>query len=305
MISELQALFQHRRTERVGSVDTGMIQIGLECRPAGSPYHWNGRDRGGDRQRPALLLQFTLAGSGYFEPGRPRGSRRRRSTRFSQEAPPGGLESAVSVGPDQGFSALIPSIHRYGVYPEGEAWTFFWVMIWHPEFVQRLKGRVRPVNRVWSGSPADPLRHRAAGLFTDVTNGRLDDFWSREEAVFAVILECERRASGSDPRHPWAARLETMVARNWSDHPPIETLSDAFGLSRTAFSHAFRKRTGMAPAYFIRQLRMTEAERLLKTTTLSVKEIATAVGFSSPDQFGKVFRIHFGVSPRKFRQWFD
>ena len=245
------------------------------------------------------LIHVTLyilcrGSSGYFHPGHASGSGRHRSG-----------DASVSVGSGQGFSALIPSNHRYGVYPEGEGWSFFWVMIWHPEFIQRLKRKVRPINRTWGGALIDPLRHRAAELFANVTSGRLDDFWSREEAVFAVILECERRASGSDPRHPWATRVETMVARNWRDNPPISMLADAFGLSRTAFSHAFRKRTGMAPAYFIRQLRMTEAERLLKTTALSVKEIATAVGFSSPDQFGKVFRIYFGVSPRKFRQWFD
>lgn len=53
---------------------------------------------------------------------------------------------------------------------------------------------------------------------------------------------------------------------------------------------------------FVRQTRAREACRLLTSTDLPVKTIASRVGVSDLQQFNKLVRHHCGLSPREYRQ---
>jgi AraC family transcriptional regulator of arabinose operon len=48
-------------------------------------------------------------------------------------------------------------------------------------------------------------------------------------------------------------------------------------------------------------LRMTRARGLLDRTTLTIAEIARAVGYDDPLYFSRHFRDRHGVSPREYR----
>lgn len=48
-------------------------------------------------------------------------------------------------------------------------------------------------------------------------------------------------------------------------------------------------------------LRIFHAKKLLKTTELSISEIAFTVGFNDPDYFTYVFHKETGFSPKKYR----
>jgi AraC-like DNA-binding protein len=46
---------------------------------------------------------------------------------------------------------------------------------------------------------------------------------------------------------------------------------------------------------------MERATRLLRETTLAVKEVAWACGFAAPSYFIRSFRAHHGVTPKAWR----
>ncbi|MGE9291176.1 MAG: helix-turn-helix domain-containing protein, partial [Puniceicoccales bacterium] len=60
--------------------------------------------------------------------------------------------------------------------------------------------------------------------------------------------------------------------------------------------------TGTTPALFVLEVRLEEAARRLRTSRLSVKEIAAATGFRSSNQLCKSFRRYFQMSPGSFRK---
>lgn len=67
------------------------------------------------------------------------------------------------------------------------------------------------------------------------------------------------------------------------------------------FARSFSARTGSAPFQLQRTLRLQKAGELLRKTDLSVGEVAFAVGMESLSHFSRVFRRHFGCSPREYR----
>jgi AraC-like DNA-binding protein len=73
-------------------------------------------------------------------------------------------------------------------------------------------------------------------------------------------------------------------------------------LSESHYRALFKRQTGYAPMdYFIR-LRMHKACQLLDTTNLSVKEIATAVGYEDPLYFSRVFKTVVELPPTQYRR---
>ena len=74
------------------------------------------------------------------------------------------------------------------------------------------------------------------------------------------------------------------------------------GLSRVQMYRKVKQLTGQSPVEIIRVTRLKKAERLLKTTKMTVSEISYDVGFSSPSYFSKCFKDYFGCQPGEMRE---
>jgi transcriptional regulator GlxA family with amidase domain len=75
----------------------------------------------------------------------------------------------------------------------------------------------------------------------------------------------------------------------------------AVNLSLAHLRYLFKAETGMSPAHYLRSLRMQEAEKLLKTTFLSVKEVVHRIGIRDESHFARDFKKAYGMSPAQYR----
>lgn len=66
-------------------------------------------------------------------------------------------------------------------------------------------------------------------------------------------------------------------------------------------SHEIRNRTGKTYTEHLQEKRLSQSAFLLKNTTLSVEEIALAVGYENKSYFHRLFTAKFGMTPRKYR----
>lgn len=77
----------------------------------------------------------------------------------------------------------------------------------------------------------------------------------------------------------------------------VESLAQAFTMSRMQFYRKIKALTNQSASEFIRSVRLNKAAELIKTKELTLSEIAYATGFSSPSAFSKAFKKKFGQSP--------
>ena len=65
----------------------------------------------------------------------------------------------------------------------------------------------------------------------------------------------------------------------------------------------FHKKYGVSPGKYLRELRISQACRLLMTKSdHTLQEIAQMAGYSNNNYFGKVFKAEKGISPDKYRK---
>jgi AraC-like DNA-binding protein len=72
-------------------------------------------------------------------------------------------------------------------------------------------------------------------------------------------------------------------------------------LSPYHLSHLLAKHTGHSWSWHLNRVRVIDACELLTTTSLSIKEIAAAVGFSSTHHLDRHFVAVIGMTPTTFR----
>jgi AraC-like DNA-binding protein len=73
------------------------------------------------------------------------------------------------------------------------------------------------------------------------------------------------------------------------------------GLSHSRFSEEFRAAFGVGLVRYVQIQRLKRARRLLRSTEMSVTEIAFACGFGASSLFNTLFKKEVGVSPMQFR----
>lgn len=82
----------------------------------------------------------------------------------------------------------------------------------------------------------------------------------------------------------------------------LEQLAQQLYVSPTHLSKVFREATGMSPINYLIQIRLKHANELLKVGELSIKEVASRVGYQDAYHFSKLFKKYYGVAPSKIEK---
>lgn len=97
-------------------------------------------------------------------------------------------------------------------------------------------------------------------------------------------------------------RIDSHIDRPIS----LSELSQDVGLSVAHFCRAFKQSVGMTPYAFFNRRRLERASDLLRTTDMSVTEVALACGYASGSHLSTSFRTETGVAPIAYRAiWTD
>jgi len=98
------------------------------------------------------------------------------------------------------------------------------------------------------------------------------------------------------------ASVVAYINQRLGDRIEAKELYCLAGLSHSRFSEAFQGAFGMSAMRYIQAQRLKRAKRLLRSTELSVTEIAFLCGFNTISLFNTAFRKEIGASPTLYRR---
>lgn len=90
------------------------------------------------------------------------------------------------------------------------------------------------------------------------------------------------------------------INMHYTEDLSVESICRHFFISRSTFYKIIKQNLPSGINGYIRDLRLSKAKQLLKTSALSISETAKAVGFRDANYFIKVFRNETGVTPYKY-----
>lgn len=124
--------------------------------------------------------------------------------------------------------------------------------------------------------------------------------------VFDIADLLERRFG---PFHPEQGRAYTLFGEflrlaggNFHRHRDLNWYAGQLCVSAKYLSSVVRSVSGQTASEWMAGIVLAEAQNLLRTTDKSVKEISSALGFSSQSLFGVFFRKGTGLTPGGFRR---
>lgn len=101
---------------------------------------------------------------------------------------------------------------------------------------------------------------------------------------------------------PKLIELVSLMESNLEEPIHLDELASYVGVSRRQLERLFQKHLGCSPSRYYLKLRLARARQLLKQTSLSIIEIASACGFVSTPHFSKCYRDYLGIPPREERR---
>jgi len=82
----------------------------------------------------------------------------------------------------------------------------------------------------------------------------------------------------------------------------VKEIAEALNYSEYYLSHLFRKKMGITIKDYLMRKKMIAAENMLKTSNMSIQEIAEQLNYASAHSFSLAFKRHMSESPNTYRK---
>lgn len=158
---------------------------------------------------------------------------------------------------------------------------------WIHGFIDRFfDGRVEPVDTAEFRAEVDAIR---------TSEEFISCFSSLIRKTGSQIASRKRSASDS-----LIAELREYIESHLDEPISVASLADTAGISAGHLRKLFREVSGEGVKEYILNRKIQHAGELLRGKNMMIKEIAAKIGFSDQNYFSRVFKEHFGVSPREY-----
>ena len=122
----------------------------------------------------------------------------------------------------------------------------------------------------------------------------------------AYLSQNDHQAPLTGILNGWRDRRLRSVVQAVTQEPErdwrVEELAELAKLSRAQLMRLFRSQMQTSPHAFVNNMRLQKAAMLLRNSQNTVLAVALESGYQSETHFGKVFKKHYGCTPKQYRQ---
>lgn len=96
-------------------------------------------------------------------------------------------------------------------------------------------------------------------------------------------------------------KIIDYIEEKLEDDITLDELSEFSGMSKNGIIAMFSRLYGITPIKYINNARLYRAELILKNSEKPITQVAMECGFGDSNYFSRVFKAHFGKTPREYR----
>lgn len=212
--------------------------------------------------------------------------------------------TTYSLGPGDAF-LIYPETGITYCADADDPWEYYWVGFSGSDAASMLAATSfsdsLPIIR---GAEGSLLRDHITRIY-DARGNTYDAAVRMAGELYLTLAELIKSADTEDGRQPgdfsYVQRAIDHMATNYSYPLTVDSIADFVGVSRSQLFRSFKRYTGSSPKEYLTDIRIKKACTLLKSTGLSVTEVAYSVGYDDPMYFSKVFSGLKGMPPSVFK----
>ncbi|MGI6155550.1 MAG: AraC family transcriptional regulator [Enterococcus sp.] len=225
-------------------------------------YYWDAEKRQGSY----IVFQYTLSGTGYLATN----------------------QKIYELKEGIFFLAELPNAFTY--YRGEEEWSFIYIEF-SKEFFQ------------WLPSPLQIghcPKEKVEAIFTKLKQlaQAPPDVYANSRVAYAFFLTIKEAL---ETKPSMNEQIKDYLETHYKKSPTLDEVSDYFQLSKYKMIRQFEKEYQQTPINYLNNYRIIQSLRYLKEE-MTIKEIATAVGFSDYNYFSRVFKKAMGLTPSAYRK---
>lgn len=122
------------------------------------------------------------------------------------------------------------------------------------------------------------------------------------EIVGEILRGQEQLPSEYLTHIPLLEKTADRMIRECTNPPTLHDLASHCQLSISHFRHLFGKHFGCSPRTYIRRARLQKAKELMVSTSMTLSEISSQLGFETVHSLSRAFSDEEGVSPSEYRR---
>ena len=105
----------------------------------------------------------------------------------------------------------------------------------------------------------------------------------------------------SEQEKKFLRSIQEYVHSNVHRNITVDELAEVVCLSSSSLYKKMKEYSGLSPMEYVMKVRLHKAVELLKDDSMSVQEVAMAVGFNTHSFFSECFKREFNMTPRQWR----
>lgn len=140
-------------------------------------------------------------------------------------------------------------------------------------------------------------RYNQQKLFFDSTSSQIE-----YQILFSRILSLICESNELPKEKDLAEEIYSYLSQVYAESFSLTELSHRFSFHPAYITRCVKKKYHMTPLQLLIQIRMEEAQKLLKTTTLHVNTIGQLVGYTDAAYFSKLFKQVTGMTAAACRK---
>lgn len=158
------------------------------------------------------------------------------------------------------------------------------------------------IKAILSALPEEERSSAEAGYYLAYQNARnFQQIFRNIYVILTKYIQEEQERLNEKLSRPIEDAI-LFIKKNYANSISLEDAADAANVSASYLSRIFKEKTGTGFNEYLTKVRLEESEKLLSDTSLSIKEIAAAVGYSDEKYFSKLFKKTLGIKPTDYRR---
>jgi 2-isopropylmalate synthase len=120
------------------------------------------------------------------------------------------------------------------------------------------------------------------------------------EALIVAVNKIEEIGNADACKDARMIEIMNYIQANYIDIT-LDDLAEKFFLSKPYLSKYIKEKSGMTFGELVKKIRMKKAKALLKSSNMTVENIALSVGYQNVEHFNRLFKKAYNMTPMQFR----